>query len=114
MERTARGAGGLVFCSAGVIRRMDNDLDIGLLKSRFVELNALCDELEKLIKKPGQSKTELQVLLVKLKNELRLVEVAIPGHRLEPVLRKLRITPQELYILIFHNKVPISQQGSKR
>lgn len=87
-----------------MIRRVDHDLDIGLLKSRFATLNALCDDLEKLIKKPGQSKTELQVLLVNLKNELRLVEVAMPGEKLVPAIRNIDITPEELYILSFDDK----------
>jgi DNA-binding MarR family transcriptional regulator len=84
---------------------MENRLDTELLRSRFAELSGLCNELEKLVTEPQKSRSELQVALVRLKNQLRLIEIATSGQILElSTIRRFRITGSELFILMFHNK----------
>lgn len=76
---------------------------IQLLKTRFSNLDVICANIENLVNTTHYSKNDLKLQLTNLKNELRLVEVAIPGHKVHPLLQDLSITPEELYILIFFN-----------
>lgn len=88
-----------------MINPMENRLDTELIKSRFAELSGVCNELERLVTGPQHPRSELQVALIRLKNQLRLIEVATSGQGLElSMIRRFKITPEELYILTFANK----------
>lgn len=76
---------------------------VQLLKTRFSNLNIICKNIENLVNDTHYSKNGLKSQLSNLKNELRLVEVAIPSFKITSVLNGLSITPSELYILIFRN-----------
>ena len=60
---------------------MENKSDTELLRFRFSELSRLYNELEELVTVPNHDQSELQVKLVRLKNQLRLIEIATSGDK---------------------------------
>lgn len=88
-------------------------LDLNVLLYRFGRLEDLCNELEHLIRQPKYTKAECQIMLVKIRDELMLVDTAIEVHRMHSTLTKLKITPRELYILIFAGKEKLLEKAFK-
>lgn len=74
---------------------------VKLLSTRFLTLKPLCDEIIEQISSPTKSSVALTINLSSLKNELRLIDVAINSDKIRPIIRRFSITSEELYILSF-------------
>ena len=78
-------------------------LDLAALSYRFSQLETLCTQLEDLTKQPKYAQAVCQRILVNLRDELKLVDIALEG-RMRSIIAQFGITSRELYILIFGDK----------
>ncbi len=88
------------------------------LDARFSRISAICDSIAQQIGNPDKSTQLFMLLLADLKNEFRLVEISTHGNDFIPLLRYLdtvnvHITPEELYILSFHNVKQYTKKAFK-
>lgn len=81
-----------------------NELDVELLRSRFSELQALCDKLEALRGGSEDSKHEIQLTLLHLEEQFRKIDANMRHSKVGATFSRLRITPEDLYILSFGDR----------
>jgi len=81
-----------------------NELDVELLRSRFSELQALCDKLEALRGGSEDSKHEIQLTLLHLEEQFRKTDANMRHSKVGATFSRLGITPEDLYILSFGDR----------
>jgi hypothetical protein len=89
------------------------ELDLNVLLYRFGRLEGLCNELEHLIKQPKYATAECQTILIKLRDELELVDILIEIDKLWAAIKKFKITARELYILSFAGREKLLEKAFK-
>lgn len=78
-----------------------DSLDLNVLSYRFDRLEDLCSKLDTLIRRPDCDKIECQETLIKLRDELMLVGMALESDGTRAIIADFNISSRELYVLIF-------------
>jgi len=82
----------------------ENELDVELLRSRFSELQSLCDKLEALRGSSEDSKQEIGLTLLYLEEQFRKIAANTRYSKVGATFSHLGITPEDLYVLSFADR----------
>lgn len=81
-----------------------NQLDVELLRSRFSELQSLCDKLEALRGDSDDSKQEIRLTLAYLEEHFRKIDANTRYSKVGATFSDLGITSEDLYVLSFADR----------